>query len=271
MAISIIEGGVCAPIGFLASGVNAGIGKGEKNDLSLIYSKRLGNAAAVYTTNKVKGAPITVTKDNLTNGRAQAIICNSGYANTCSPNGLDIAKQTCVLLSQQLKIAKSNVIVASTGVIGQPLSIEPFETSMAELVSSLSPNGNKAAAEGIMTTDRKIKEIAVSFEIDGTVCHIGAIAKGSGMIHPNMATMLAFITTDCDISADMLQAALSTDVKSTFNMLSIDGNTSTNDMVCIIANGMAKNKTITKNGKSYSEFAKALNTITTKTIHVIYR
>ena len=263
MSIEIIGGGVCAAKGFLASGVHAGIRKNRtKRDLSLIYSKKLASAAAVYTTNKVKGAPLTVTKAHLENGRAQAIICNSGNANTCNANGIEIAEETCALLAEELKISQKNVVVASTGVIGQPMDMEPFRSGIPELVASLSPDGSADAAEGIMTTDTRMKEIAVSFTVGGKECRMGGIAKGSGMIHPNMATMLVFITTDCAISSEMLSRALTGDVKNTFNMVSIDGDTSTNDMVTVLANGMAGNPEIIRGGKDFNEFMKALNTVT---------
>ena len=263
MSIEIIGGGVCAAKGFLASGVHAGIRKNRtKRDLSLIYSKKLASAAAVYTTNKVKGAPLTVTKAHLENGRAQAIICNSGNANTCNANGIEIAEETCALLAEELKISQKNVVVASTGVIGQPMDMEPFRSGIPELVASLSPDGSADAAEGIMTTDTRMKEIAVSFTVGGKECRMGGIAKGSGMIHPNMATMLVFITTDCAISSEMLSRALTGDVKNTFNMVSIDGDTSTNDMVTVLANGMADNPEIVRGGKDFNEFMKALNTVT---------
>jgi len=263
MAIEIIEGGVCAAEGFVAGSTLAGIKKGRtKNDLSLIFSKCKASCAAVYTTNKVKGAPLTVTKENISDGIAQAVICNSGNANTCNANGIEIAKQTCKLVAKKLRIAAKDVVVASTGVIGQPMSIKPFENAIPALCASLSKDGSKMAAEGIMTTDTKLKEIAVSFEVGGKLCKMGGIAKGSGMIHPNMATMLVFITTDCAISSAMLSKALSGDIKNTFNMVSIDGDTSTNDMVTVLANGMAKNKEITSVGKDFKEFMKALNTVT---------
>jgi len=263
MSIEIIGGGVCAAKGFLASGVHAGIRKNKtKRDLSLIYSKKLASAAAVYTTNKVKGAPLTVTKAHLENGRAQAVICNSGNANTCNANGIEIAEETCALLAKELKISPKNVVVASTGVIGQPMDMEPFRSGIPVLVASLSPDGSADAAEGIMTTDTRMKEIAVSFTVGGKECRMGGIAKGSGMIHPNMATMLVFITTDCAISSEMLSRALTGDVKNTFNMVSIDGDTSTNDMVTVLANGMAGNPEIVRGGKDFNEFMKALNTVT---------
>ena len=260
--MKIISGGVCAPKGFLANGIHAGIRKNKtKKDLSLIYSECEANAAAVYTTNLVKGAPLIVTKKHLQNGKARAIICNSGNANTCNLNGEEIATKTACILSKELNIDSSDVVVASTGVIGEQMTIEPFEKGIPSLVAGL---GNKSdfAEEGIMTTDTISKSIAVSFNIGGKECKIGGIAKGSGMIHPNMATMLVFITTDCNISSEMLQKALSTDIQSTFNMVSVDGDTSTNDMVVILANKMAGNQEIVEDGEDYKKFMKALNTIT---------
>lgn len=261
--MKIISGGVCAAKGFEANGIHCGIRKNKsKRDLSLILSECRANAAAVYTTNLVKGAPLIVTKKHISDGYAQAIICNSGNANTCNANGIEIAEQMSDLLAAELGIVSSDVVVASTGVIGQPLDITPIEKGIPELVSGLGCDKSAEAAEGIMTTDTKMKEIAVEFEIGGKVCKIGGIAKGSGMIHPNMATMLVFITTDCAISTTMLQKALSTDIQSTFNMVSVDGDTSTNDMVTIIANGMAGNAEITAEGADFDEFMKALNTVT---------
>ena len=261
--MKIIEGGVCAAQGFLASGVHCGIRKNkEKRDIALIYSEKKASAAAVYTTNKVKGAPLTVTKNNIADGYAQAVICNSGNANTCNANGIEIAEQMCQLVGNELDIDAKDVVVASTGVIGQPLNIEPIARGIPMLKAELSNSGSKNAAEGIMTTDTRLKELSLSFEIDGVECKIGGIAKGSGMIHPNMATMLVFITTDCNISAQMLQKALSTDIQNTFNMVSVDGDTSTNDMVTILANGMAGNKEITEENEAYKTFMEALNTLT---------
>lgn len=258
-----VNGGVCAAKGFLASGIHCGIRRNKsKKDLALIYSEKVANAAAVYTTNLVKGAPLVVTKKNISDGKAQAIICNSGNANTCNANGIEIAEKTCELLADNMKINTTDVVVASTGVIGLPLSIEPIANGIPSLVSDLSRNGSEAAAEGIMTTDIVKKEIAVEFEINGKICTIGGIAKGSGMIHPNMATMLVFITTDCAISSEMLSKALSTDIQTTFNMVSVDGDTSTNDMVTILANGMAGNEEIKAEGKDFEEFMKALNSVT---------
>lgn len=261
--MEIISGGVCAAKGFKANGIHCGIRKNKsKRDLSLIYSEKTANAAAVYTTNLVKGAPLTVTKQHISDGFARAIICNSGNANTCNANGIEIAEQTCDILAEELRISSSDIVVASTGVIGQVMDIAPFKNGIPELVSGLGDNKSAEAAEGIMTTDTKMKEVAVSFNIGGKECKIGGIAKGSGMIHPNMATMLVFITTDCAISSEMLSKALSSDIQNTFNMVSVDGDTSTNDMVVVLANGMAENEEITADGEAFQEFMKALNTVT---------
>ena len=263
--MNFIEGGVVAAKGFYANGVHCGIRKNKsKKDLALIYSEKKASTACVYTTNKVKGAPLTVTKNNVANGYAQAVICNSGNANTCNADGVEVAQNTCIALAKELKIDASDIVVASTGVIGQPLDIAPIVTAIPTLVSGLRDNfgASRDAAEGIMTTDTRLKEVAVSFEVDGKECKIGGIAKGSGMIHPNMATMLVFITTDCNISPEMLQKALSTDIQSTFNMVSVDGDTSTNDMVTVMANGMAGNAIIDSEGEAFDAFMKALNTIT---------
>ncbi len=264
-----VDGGVCAAKGFYANGIHCGIRKNrEKRDLTLIFSEVEANAAAVYTTNLVKGAPLKVTKEHLKNGQARAIICNSGNANTCNANGVEIAERTCGLLAEELSISENDIIIASTGVIGEPLSIEPFEKGIPELVKGLGAH-NSYAAEGIMTTDTKEKSVAVSFEVDGKTCTIGGIAKGSGMIHPNMATMLVFITTDCRISADMLQRALSADIQNTFNMVSIDGDTSTNDMVAVMANGLAENEEITGEGEEFTSFMSALNSVTVELCRMI--
>ncbi len=261
--MKIIDGGVCAAKGFTANGIHCGIRKNKiKKDLSLIFSEKKASAAAVYTTNLVKGAPLTVTKRNISNGYAQAIVCNSGNANTCNAGGEQVAEEMCALVGNALSIDATDVVVASTGVIGQPLDVEPIANGMDELVKGLSADGGASAAEGIMTTDTIKKEIAVEFEIGGKTCKIGGIAKGSGMIHPNMATMLVFITTDCAISPAMLQKALSSDIADTFNMVSVDGDTSTNDMVTVLANGMAGNKEITEDNDDFKNFMKALNTVT---------
>lgn len=264
-----ISGGVCAAKGFTASGVHCGIRKNRtKKDLALIFSEKKAAAASVYTTNLVKGAPITVTKNNIADGCAQAVICNSGNANTCNANGIEIAEEMCVLISKELGISEKDVIVASTGVIGQTLDITPIANGIPELVKGLKAETDDAA-EAIMTTDTVEKIVSYSFEIGGRECRIGGIAKGSGMIHPNMATMLVFVTTDCAISSDMLQKALSEDVKSSFNMVSVDGDTSTNDMVSVMANGLAGNDEITAEGADYDEFCKALNAVTTHLCRMI--
>jgi glutamate N-acetyltransferase/amino-acid N-acetyltransferase len=261
--MKLITGGVCAAKGFKANGLHCGIRKNHsKKDLALIVSDVPAAAAAVYTTNLVKGAPLTVTKNNISNGIAQAVICNSGNANTCNWNGIQIAEDMCALVEKSTGIAASDVVVASTGVIGQVLDIAPIATHMDALVAGLSYEGSLNAAQAIMTTDTISKEIAVEFTVGGKTCHMGGIAKGSGMIHPNMATMLVFITTDCAISSEMLQKALSHDITNTFNMLSIDGDTSTNDMVTVLANGLAGNDTITAEGEDFATFMKALNTLT---------
>jgi len=261
--MNYIEGGVCAAAGFTAGGIHCGIRKNkEKRDLALIMSDRPASAAAVYTLNLVKGAPIYVTKKHLENGIARAMICNSGNANTCNANGIEIAEQTCALLAAETGISTDDIIVASTGVIGQPMSIEPFANGMKALVASLG-NNSKEAAEGIMTTDTKLKEVAVSFEVGGVPCKIGGIAKGSGMIHPNMATMLVFLTTDVAISPALLQKALKADADDTFNMISVDGDTSTNDMLSIMANGAAGNALIDAENADYAAFRAALNAVTT--------
>ena len=259
----VIEGGVCAAKGFTANGIHCGIRKNHsKKDLALIFSSVPASAAAVYTTNLVKGAPLTVTKNHLHNGIAQAVICNSGNANTCNANGIEIAELMSDLAAKQLGIQAEDVIVASTGVIGQMLSIDPIAEGMPALAAGLSVDGGKAAAEGIMTTDTVMKEVAVEFEVGGKTCRIGGIAKGSGMIHPNMATMLVFITTDAAIAPDMLQKALSGDITNTFNMVSIDGDTSTNDMVTVLANGLAGNEMISAEGEDFTAFMQALNSVT---------
>ena len=261
--MKIIQGGVCAATGFKANGIHCGIRRNHsKKDLALIVSDVPCSAASVYTTNLVKGAPLTVTKNNIADGIAQAVICNSGNANTCNANGIEIAEAMCELVAKATGVKATDVVVASTGVIGQPLNLEPIANGMDELVAGLSTEGGEAAAVGIMTTDTVKKEIAVEFTVGGKTCHIGGIAKGSGMIHPNMATMLVFITTDCAIAPDMLQKALSGDITNTFNMVSVDGDTSTNDMVTVLANGLAGNEEITAEGEDFTTFMQALNTVT---------
>lgn len=270
MNFKYIKGGICAAKGFKASGTYCGIKKPamdnqnpdikHKNDICLYVSDVVCNAAAVYTQNKVKGAPILVTKKNLekSGNKAIAVIANSKNANTCNADGEQKADRMCQLVAEELNIPQEQVIVASTGVIGQVLPIEPIEKAVPILAKGLCYNKNLEAATAIMTTDTVKKEYAVEFEIGGSICHLGGMAKGSGMIHPNMATTLNFITTDCAISCELLQKALSEIVKVTYNCLSIDGDTSTNDMVSLMANGLAFNEEITAEGEDYEIFKQAL-------------
>jgi len=259
-----ITGGVCAAKGFKAAGIHAGIRKNtSKKDLALIVSEVPCSAAAVYTTNTVKGAPIFVTQRHIENGIAQGVIVNSGNANTCNFDGEEIAEEMASIAAKATGLAAEDFVVASTGVIGQRLSLEPIKNSIDELAASLACD-SAPAAEAIMTTDTVKKEVAVEFEVGGKTCAIGGIAKGSGMIHPNMATMLVFITTDAAISADMLKKALSEDVPGTFNMISVDGDTSTNDTACVLANGAAGNDLIAAEGADFDAFKAALNMVTTK-------
>ena len=261
MAIKLTQGGVCAPSGFLAGGVRCGLAKKPgKKDLALIYSKTLCTAAASYTTNKVKAAPVLLTQAHLRDGKAQAIFCNSGNANACVPGGEEAASRMCFMAGKLLNVSPEDVVVASTGVIGQPLNIPLIESAMPKLGQALTgeAEGSKSASAAIMTTDLMEKEIAVTFELDGKTCTLGGIAKGSGMIHPNMATMLAFLTTDVAISSPMLKAALDFVIPSTFNMVSVDGDTSTNDMCAILASGLAGNTQIITHGPNFDAFAAAL-------------
>lgn len=257
-----VDGGVCAPQGFRANGIHSGINSDkEKNDLGMIFSSQPCETAAVYTQNKVKGAPILVTKRNLekSGGVARAVLVNSRNANTCNADGEEIAEKSCEIAAEALEIPKEEIVVASTGVIGQPLPIQPFEDHMQELVDGLSEDGNDSAAKAIMTTDTVMKQVAVEFTIDGVSCRLGGMAKGSGMIHPNMATTLNFVTSDVAISHVLLQKALSDVVKVTYNCLSIDGDTSTNDMVSVMANGVAGNTLIESEADDgYEIFKEAL-------------
>ena len=259
-----IQGGVCAPLGFKASGVHCGIRKNKtKEDLALIVSDVTCSAAAVYTTNKVKGAPIAVTKKNLENGRARAVICNSGNANTCNADGVEKAERMCALTSEYTGIPASDVIVASTGVIGQILPIEPIEGGMQALADGLSVEGAGKAARAIMTTDTVAKEFAAEDVIGGKIVRVGAMAKGSGMIHPNMATLLCFVTTDAAVSPEMLDKALHAAVADTLNMVSIDGDTSTNDMLTVMASGLSGMKEIDGEGEDYEKFLALLTAVLT--------
>ena len=254
---------MCAAKGYRAAGVHCGIRKNQtKKDLALIVSDAPAAAAGVYTTNLVKGAPIAVTKAHIADGTARAIVCNSGNANTCNADGVEIAEGMCTLVEKYAGVKAEDVIVASTGVIGQPLSLEPIEAGMPALAGALSPEGGLSAAQAIMTTDTFAKEVAVEFELGGKTCRIGGIAKGSGMIHPNMATMLVFVTTDAAVSPELLQKAVSADVQTSFNMVSVDGDTSTNDMLCILANGQAGNAPIAAEDGDYAAFCAALSAVT---------
>ena len=261
-----VDGGVCAAKGFKANGLNCGLNPNkDKNDLGLVVSDVVCDTAAVYTSNKVKGAPITVTKANLDKSgkKSKAVIVNSKNANTCNADGVEKAQKMCQLTASELagqgyEIAEEEVIVASTGVIGQILPIEPIANSMKELVSGLSYEGNAKAANAIMTTDTVMKEYAVRFVLGDKECTLGGMAKGSGMIHPNMATTLNFVTTDAAIDAGLLQKALSEIVKITYNCLSVDGDTSTNDMLTVMANGLAENEKIVSENEDYLVFKSAL-------------
>ena len=266
-SVKFIEGGICAAEGFRANGIQCGLTHEgaslttKKNDLALIAADDECTAAAVYTTNKVKGAPIIVTKKHIKNGKARAVIVNSVNANTCNPDGIEKAEAMCRLAAKALKIKEDDVIVASTGVIGQVLPIEPIENGMPELAAGLDYEGNSRALEAIMTTDTMPKEIAVEFVLGGKVCKMGGMLKGSGMIHPNMATTLTFITTDADISPELLQRSLDDIVKVTLNRVSVDGDTSTNDMVCILASGKAGNKIVKNEDEDFEAFENALYNI----------
>lgn len=260
--ITFIAGGATAAQGFSATGEHMGIRRNRtRRDVALIVSEVPANAACVYTQNLVKGAPILVTQKHVENGIAQAVICNSGNANTCNANGVEIAEGMCALVEKYIGVKAEDVIVASTGVIGQPMTLEPFQKNFGKLADSLedTPAGGTRAAEAIMTTDTVSKEVAVRFPLGGKMCKLGGISKGSGMIAPNMATMLCFLTTDAAISSVALKRALTTVTADTFNMLSIDGDTSTNDMVSILANGMAGNTPIEScMGADYEAFVAAL-------------
>ena len=263
--MKMIEGGVTAAQGFVAGGIHCGIRKNKsKPDLAMIYSRTPCAAAAVYTQNLVKGAPILVTKKNIENGFAKAVICNSGNANTCNADGVEKAQAMCQLTAQALGIDPQDVVVASTGVIGQTLPLEPIEAGIPELVKVLSPKGSTGAATAIMTTDTIAKEAAAEVEIGGKTVHMGGISKGSGMIHPNMATMLCFVTTDCAITPAMLDKAIHQVADKTFNMISVDGDTSTNDTFAILANGAAGNQEITAEGADYDVFVQALEAVCRK-------
>ena len=259
---TFIEGGVTAAKGFQAAGVHCGIRKNRaKKDLGLIVSDRPASAAAVYTRNLVKGAPLTVTQAHIADGRARAIVCNSGIANTCAFDGIEKAEAMCALTAEALGIDAADVVVASTGVIGPSIDIAPIAAGLPRLAAALSAQGSADAAEAIMTTDTRKKEFAVTFQADGRTCTLGGIAKGSGMIAPNMATMLCFLATDAAIAPQLLHEALLAVVDDTFNMLSVDGDTSTNDMVVVLANGAAGNTLVTEKNADYDAFLEALHAL----------
>lgn len=262
--MNFIENGtVTSPKGFSAAGICGSVKPSNtaKRDIALIASETICNCAAVFTKNLVKSSAIIVTQRNIENGKAQAVIANSGNANTCNADGEEKAERMCVLAANALNIDKSDVIVASTGVIGQILPIEPFEKNVSKLAALMSNEGGTDAAEAIMTTDTVKKEAAVSFELNGKNVTIGAIAKGSGMIHINMGTMLSFVTTDAAVSSEMLKAALTEAVEQSYNMVSVDGDTSTNDTLAILANGMAENTEITEKNDDYRIFTAALTVL----------
>ena len=265
--MKLINGGATAAKGFKAAGIHAGIKEGsspDKNDLALILCDGEATAAGVYTMNRVKAAPIYVTMEHLENGVARGIIANSGNANACAPMGHENAVRMAEAAAAATGLRAQDFIVASTGVIGQTLNIEAIEKACPTLASLLSRDGSSEAATAIMTTDTRPKDIAVSFEIGGKEVRLGGIAKGSGMIHPNMGTMLAFLTTDCAITSDVLQRALSEATRVTFNRVSVDGDTSTNDSCVILASGAAENPLIDWRGEDYDVFLCALKFVCTE-------
>ncbi len=270
--MEFIDGGVTAAKGFLASGIHCGIRKNKtKPDLAFIYSERECKAAGVYTKNLVKGAPIAVTKSHIADGTARAIICNSGIANTCAPDGMEKAEEMCQVAASLFDLSPEDIVVASTGVIGPSLPIEPIRNSAQALKDALSPNGSLAAASAIMTTDTFPKEAAARFMLDGAEIRTGGISKGSGMIHPNMATMLCFVTTDCAISSEMLQKAVKRAADATFNMISVDGDTSTNDTFLVLANGAAENPVIEQEGEAFEAFVASLEAVSRKLAKMMAR
>ena len=265
--MKLISGGVTAAKGFRAAGVHAGVKAGssaDKNDLAMILCDTEASAAGVYTMNRVKAAPIYVTMEHLENGSARGIIANSGNANACAPLGHENAVKMCEAAASATGLRPEDFIVCSTGVIGQKLNVSVIESACPTLASLLSRDGSGDAATAIMTTDTKKKEIAVSFELGGKEVRLGGIAKGSGMIHPNMGTMLCFLTTDCAISSDVLQDALYEVTKVTFNRVSVDGDTSTNDTCCILASGAAENQLIDWKSEDYDVFYGALKFVCTE-------
>ena len=268
LVIDMIEcsGGVTAPKGFLASGVHCGVKSknNDKKDVALIVSEIECTAAAVYTTNKVKADPIYVTMEHLADGKAWGFVANSGNANACAPNGRKYAERMCQLAAEATGHAPSDFAVCSTGVIGQELNISVLEDGIPAAAKALSPSGSDDAAAAIMTTDLYKKDATCTIQIGGKTVTLGAIAKGSGMIHPNMGTMLSCVTTDCAISSQMLQKALTAVTKRTFNRVTVDGDTSTNDTLCVLANGLAGNEEIVKEDAAFMLFMSALEAICTK-------
>ena len=259
-----IQGGVTAPKGFTAAGVHCGVKKGsspDKNDLALILSERECAAAATYTMNRVKAAPIYVTMEHLEDGAAWGVVANSGNANACAPQSHENAQAMCQYAAAATGRRAGDFVVASTGVIGQTINISAIEQGLPACARALSRDGSDAAARAIMTTDTEKKEIAVSFTLGGKTVTIGAIAKGSGMIHPNMGTMLCFITSDCAITTEMLTEALHEVVPRTFNRVTVDGDTSTNDMCAALCNGMAENPLVEWKDDNYTVFVKALRAL----------
>jgi len=262
---------VTFPRGFRASGIHCGIRPNHKKpDLALLVSDAPASAAAVYTTNLVKGAPLLVTKDHLKNGNARAVICNSGNANTCNAGGIEVAEAMCALVETYLGIPAGEVVVASTGVIGQSLPLAPIEAGMPALCEGLS-HDSEQAAHAIMTTDTFPKQATAEFRVNGVTCRVGGMAKGSGMIHPNMATLLAFITSDVAIDPGLLAKTLKESAEGTLNMLSVDGDTSTNDMCCLLANGMAGSEPITGPGEALDSFKEALDKVLTDFTRMLAR
>ena len=263
--MKFIEGGVCAAQGFRAAGIHVGVKTHAawKKDLALIVSDVDCAAAAVFTKNVVKAAPIHVNKIHLADGRARAVIANSGNANACAPSGEENAEKMCAAAARAIGCAPADVVVASTGVIGQTINIQVIEEGVPALYGELahSAEASDAAAHAIMTTDTVKKEVAVETTVGGKTVRMGGIAKGSGMIHPNMGTMLCFLTTDCAISSEMIQAALLETVGISFNRISVDGDTSTNDTCCVLANGLAGNRPITAKGADYAAFLEALQAL----------
>lgn len=270
--MKFIEGSVTASKGFTASGLHCGMRKNRaKKDLALIFASCRCDAAAIYTQNKVKGAPILVTREHIADGKAQAFLCNSGNANTCNADGVEKANAMCACVSKELGIPEDDIVIASTGVIGQPIYVEPVVSAAPALVKLLSKDGAGDAVDAIMTTDTHRKEAAAEFEINGRTCRVGGIAKGSGMINPNMATMLCFITTDADIASECLHKALKTAADETFNMVCVDGDTSTNDMAAVLASGLAGNDRITGEGGALDAFTAALTAVMRKLARGIAR